>query len=146
MKIEINTGERVVASFNGGKINAVIVGKKFTINYQITAELSRVRLADFAEALIAVSRLVAGKVDLSFSQRGKRIDPDEPEQGEGDYTVVYQVYPKDKTHFLTFTRYAKTGHVIAKLPALSFTDIPSAVQLANVARQASALMKQYEKV
>ncbi len=146
-KLINRTIKNPAASFNGGVINAVITGKIVKINTPALEFVTREQLADFYEATKLLGRHVASVLGKSFSPKGTKTDPDEPEQVPGeDLTVTYQVFPKDKRYKLTFTRYAETGEVLAVLRAFTFTDVPSMMQIGFIANVAADLMRSYEGI
>lgn len=135
------------ASFDGGEIKAVITGKTVRITTPALKDVTREQLADFYEAAKLLGRHVASILGKSFSPKGTKTDPDEPEQVPGeDLTVVYQLFPKDKRYKLSFTRYDETGKVLASLKAFTFTDVPSLVQVGFIANLAADLMRSYEEL
>ncbi len=137
------------ASFNGGEIKAVITGKKtISISTPALVNVTRVQLADFKEAVNLLARHIsAAALGKPISLKGTKTDPDEPEQVPGEnLTVTYQIYRSDKRHTLTFTRYDESGKVLANLKAMTFTDLPSFVQVGFIANVAADLMRSYEKI
>ncbi len=146
-KLTNRTIKTPAASFKGGEIKAVITGKTVKITTPALEFVTREQLADFYEAAKLLGRHVASILGKSFSPKGTKTDPDEPEQVEGeDLTVTYQIFPKDKRYKLTFTHYAETGKVLASLKAFTFTDVPSLVQVGFIANLTANLMRSYEEL
>lgn len=146
-KLTNRTIKNPAASFNGGVIKAIITGKTVKISTPALEFVTREQLADFYEATKLLGRHVASVLGKSFSPKGTKTDPDEPEQVDGqDLTVTYQIFPKDKRYQISFTRYAETGKVLASLKAFTFTDVPSLVQVGFIANVAADLMRSYEKI
>ena len=151
MKIISRNAKRPIVEFEGGRITAIITWSGAKASFSIlTPELRGVRrrsLADFGEACRAMAKLIAGFQGKSVSLRGTWIDPDEPDITSGqNSTVVYKIFPKDDTQFMTFVRDAEDGSVKAYLPSKSFSDLPSLVQVASVATSAANLMLAYERL
>ena len=150
-KIIVNSSNRVVIGFaSNGRVEAVINWASkpatFVISVPAIASLNRAGLADFASAIKKTCTHVGAKIQKTVSLSGRKVDPDEEQLVPGkDCTVDYQIYKNDAKRHLFFTRYHEDGLVHARCQAFSFTDIPSAVQLAKVAEDAAGLMKQYEK-
>lgn len=150
-RILIATGKKIVVTTTSARMEAIITWAKdkaiFRIRVNGITDVSAADLLDYTQGMRKLCVKLGGVIGKSVSQRGTRIDPDEPEQVPGaDLTVSFQIFPKDTTKHLTFTRYAEDGRVKASLQAWTFTDIPSAIQVAFVAEQAGNLMKQYEKL
>lgn len=146
-KLIRRSGTKPVASFDGGEVRAVITGKTISVSTPALNGMTRKQLADFKDAINLMGRHIASLLDKSFSPRGTKTDPDEPEQvPEANLTVVYQIYPKDSRHKLLFTRYYESGKVLAYLKAMTFKDIPSLVQVGFIANLAADLMKSYEEM
>lgn len=147
-RIEVATSKRIVVTSTKARMEAIITTavKKivFTIRVNSIAGVSAADLTDYAEGMRKLCTKLGKEVRKTVSVRGTRIDPDEPAQEPGaDITVSFQIFPKDTTKHLTFTRYAEDGRVKASLQGFTFTDIPSAIQVAFVAEQAANLMKKY---
>jgi hypothetical protein len=102
-------------------------------------------LADFADALRKVARHVGKIIAKAPKSSGTRIDPDEPTQVPNtDLTVTFRVFPNDPRWVVSFTKFAATGQIKAKVPQFVFpNDLASVMQLAFVCDQASNLMKKY---
>lgn len=150
-KIEVATGKRIVVTSTKARMEAIITtaAKKivFTIRVNSMAGVSAADLADYTEGMRKLCIKLGKEVRKTVSVRGTRIDPDEPKPSKDeDITVSFQIFPKDKTKHLTFTRYADDGRVKASLQGFTFTDIPSAIQVAFVAEQAANLMKKYAEM
>lgn len=136
-----------VVTFNGGEIRAVISSKKFVVNTPALNGVSREQLADFKDAVNMMGRHLASIFEKPFSPRGTKTDPDEPEIiPNANLTVVFRIFPKDSRYSLAFTRYAETGKVLGYLKAMTFSDIPSLVQVGFVANLAANLMRSYEEM
>lgn len=152
VKVIINSSKKVVIGFaSNGRVEAVINWASkpatFVISVPAIASLNRAGLADFASAIKKTCTHVGAKIKKTVSLSGTPVDPDEQQQVPGeDCTVSYQIYKSDTRRHLFFTRYHESGLVHARCQAFSFTDIPSAVQLAHAAEGAANLMKQYEKL
>jgi hypothetical protein len=141
---------RAKATYNGGVVEADIGSlprKRFFYNISCARinGINANNLADYADALRKVARHVAKIVGKEVKTAGTRIDPDEPTQLEGqDSTITYRVFPRDPRWIISFTAYALTGQVKARVPEFTFADdLPSVMQLAFVCEKASLLMKKY---
>ena len=150
-RIVIATGKKIVVTTTIARMEAFITraAKKITFTVQVNSVsgVSAFDLKDYADGLRKLCVKLGAVVDKAVSLRGKRIDPDEPELNKDEeLTVSFQIFPKDTTKHMTFTRYAEDGRVKASMQGWTFTDIPSAIQVAFVAEQAANLMKKYESI
>lgn len=152
-KVKVNSNKKVVVEFKSGSRTGTVEGMlnwkgpnaTFEIYSPEMGGVPRAGLADYADALKKVCIHIGAKINKPARLAGVNVDPDEPVIVPGENcTVRFQIFRKDKTKFLFFTRYDENGEVLARLKALKFTDIPSAVQVAHVSIQAANLMAKYE--
>lgn len=152
-KVKVNSNKKVVVEFKSGNktgtVEAWINWKGANATFDIFSPemggVPRAGLADYADALKKVCVHIGAKINKPARLAGVNVDPDEPVIVPGENcTVRFQIFRKDKTKLIFFTRYDESGEVLARLNALKFTDIPSAVQVAHVAAQAANLMVKYE--
>lgn len=141
------TIQKPVASFDGGEVRALLTGKKLYISTPALDGLTRKQMVDFKDAINLLARHIANALGKPVSLKGTKTDPDEPKlEPDSNLTVVYQIYPHDKTHKLAFIRYAENGKVLAYLKPMTFTDIPSLVQVGFISNLAADLMRRYEEL
>lgn len=159
MKVRLRTNKKIVVEYfetpSGpaiGKVDVFINWRGPNATFEIYTpkldEISSQGLADYATALKKACSVLGDKINKPVGLSGTHVDPDEPKVVPGtDSTVIYKIYPRDrKSPILTFTLHDETGRVGAHVGSFTHRDIASAVQVASVAQQAAALMKQYEKV
>ena len=150
-RIEVATGKKIVVTSTKARMEAIITraGKKvtFTIRVNGLTGVSAYDLNDYTQGMRKLCLKLGAAINKTVSLKGARIDPDEPALNtDEELTVSFQLFKKDTTKHLTFTRYADDGRVKASVQGFTFTDIPSAIQVAFVAEQAANLMKKYEGV
>lgn len=150
-RIEVATGKKIVVTSTKARMEAIITraAKKvtFTIRVNGLTGVSAYDLNDYTQGMRKLCLKLGAAINKTVSLKGARIDPDEPALNpDEELTVSFQLFKKDTTKHLTFTRYADDGRVKASVQGFTFTDIPSAIQVAFVAEQAANLMKKYEGV
>lgn len=150
-KIEVATGKKIVVTSTKARMEAIITraGKKVTYTIRVNGltGVSAYDLNDYTQGMRKLCLKLGAAINKTVSLKGARIDPDEPALNtDEELTVSFQLFKKDTTKHLTFTRYADDGRVKASLQGFTFTDIPSAIQVAFVAEQAANLMKKYEGI
>lgn len=152
-KMTIASPKNAVCEYQGGRVQASIVALPrgrftYTIKTNSLRGMSRETLTDYADAVRKVCKHVGKMIGKDVSLSGRNIDYDEPTLDPTiDLTVTGQVFPKDKTVTVSFTRTAENGEVTANLRSFVWTDdIPSAIQVAHVAIKTANLMKHYEEV
>lgn len=150
-RIEVATGKKIVVTSTKARMEAIITraGKKVTYTIRVNGltGVSAYDLNDYTQGMRKLCLKLGAAINKTVSLKGTRIDPDEPALNpDEELTVSFQLFKKDTTKHLTFTRYADDGRVKASVQGFTFTDIPSAIQVAFVAEQAANLMKKYEGV
>jgi len=147
-RIEVATGKKIVVTSTKARMEAIITraGKKVTYTIRVNGltGVSAYDLNDYTQGMRKLCLKLGAAINKTVSLKGARIDPDEPALNtDEELTVSFQLFKKDTTKHLTFTRYADDGRVKASVQGFTFTDIPSAIQVAFVAEQAANLMKKY---
>jgi hypothetical protein len=135
---KLKTAARI--SYDNGRIDVKIRNGTAVITTSSMNGIRKESLRDFAEGLRMIIGYSASIIGKTISLRGVKVDPDESATG-----AVLQIFPKDKRYFISFERNETTGAVKAIVPPFTFSDLPSAVQVAAVAAQAADLMKAYER-
>jgi hypothetical protein len=135
---KLKTAARI--SYDNGRIDVKIRNGMVVITTSSMSGIRKESLRDFAEGLRMIIGYTASIISKTISLRGVKIDPDESATG-----AVFQIFSKDQRYFISFERNETTGAVKAIVPPFTFSDLPSAVQVAAVAIQAADLMKAYER-
>ena len=143
--------KKAVAVFGtAGVIEAAISSTKgefsHTISVHRVTNINADVLAEFSQALRAVTEHVASIVGAGGRLRGQSVEVPEAETFEnGNAVTALSIFEGDVKRKVVITKFAKPGKIRAAIPNSYeiVNDLPRAIQLAHVASQASDLMKSW---